>query len=333
VHFLPKRGKIIAMTSKPVLWITRKLSPATEARAQRDYDVRLNPEDRVFSSDELVAMSDGVDAILPCHSERFSADVVAKLPQSVRIIANHSVGVDHVDLAACKARGIAVTNTPDVLSAATAEIALLLMLGAARRASEGDRLVREGRWNSWSPSFMVGTQVTGKRLGIVGMGRVGLAFRQAASGLGMEVHYSNRRRLPADQELGATFHASVEDLLPNVDFVSLHCPSTPETFDLMNAERLALLPKGAILVNTARGGLVDEDALISALESGQLAAAGLDVFKTEPGGNPRIAALDNVFMLPHIGSATRETRDAMGFRALDNLDAFFAGGEPGDRLV
>lgn len=320
------------MKPKPALWITRKLSAATEARAAEDYDVRLSPQDRVYSAEELIAGSAEVDAILPCHSESFSADVVARLSDRVRIIANHSVGTDHVDLAACRARGITVTNTPDVLSAATAEIALLLMLGAARRASEGDRLVREGRWTSWSPSFMVGTQVTGKRLGIVGMGRVGLAFRQAVSGLGMDVHYSNRRRLPAGQEAGATYHASVDDMLPNVDFVSLHCPSTPETANLMDARRLALLPKGAILVNTARGSLIDEQALAEALQSGHLAAAGLDVFKSEPGGNAELARLDNVFLLPHIGSATRETRDAMGFRALDNLDAFFSGREPADRL-
>ncbi len=321
------------MPAKPVLWITRKLSAATEARASRDYDALLNPEDRVFSPEEIVAMSSDVDAILPCHSERFSADVVARLSPRVKIIANHSVGVDHCDLAACKAKGIAVTNTPDVLSDATAEIALLLMLGAARRASEGDRLVRSGQWTSWSPSFMVGTQATGKRLGIIGMGRVGQAFRHIVSGLGMQVHYSNRRRLPADLEAGAIYHDSVDDLLAHADFVSLHCPATPDTVNLIDERRLALMPKGAILVNTARGNLIDEAALISALRSGQLAAVGLDVFKTEPGGNAELAKLDNVFLLPHIGSATRETRDAMGFRALDNLDAFFAGKAPHDRLV
>ncbi|MGD9783448.1 MAG: 2-hydroxyacid dehydrogenase [Hyphomicrobiaceae bacterium] len=321
------------MAAKPVLWITRKLSAATEARAARDYEVRLNPEDRVFSPDDLVAGSAEVDAILPCHSEIFSKDVAARLSPRVKIIANHSVGVDHCDLEALKARGIAVTNTPDVLSEATAEIALLLMLGAARRASEGDRLVRSGDWVSWSPSFMVGVQSTGKRLGIVGMGRVGLAVRRIVSGLGMEVHYTNRRRLPPEAEQGAIHHASVEDLLPNVDIVTLHCPSTPETRGLMDARRLGLMRPGAILVNTARGVLIDEDALVAALRGGHLFAAGLDVFRTEPGGNPELAALDSVFLLPHIGSATRETRDAMGFRALDNLDAFFAGRSPRDRLV
>ena len=321
------------MTGKPVLWITRKLSANTEARAARDYDVILNPDDRVFSRDEIVEMSSRVDAILPCHSEIFDAETVARLDPRVKIIANHSVGVDHCDLDALKSRGIVVTNTPDVLSKATAEIALLLMLAAARRAGEGVRLVRAGQWDSWSPSFMVGTQMTDKRLGIVGMGRVGQAFAKLVEGFDMEIHYYNRRRLPPEQERGAIYHETVEELLPHCDFVSLHCPATPETENLMNAERLALLPDGAILVNTARGKLVEEDALIAALKSGKLAAAGLDVFKTEPGGNPAFAELDNIFMLPHIGSATRETRDAMGFRALDNLDAFFAGQEPRDRVA
>lgn len=321
------------MADKPVLWITRKLSDATEARAARDYDVRLNPGDRVYAPDEIIAKSSEVDAILPCHSEHFNADVVARMSDRVKIIANHSVGVDHCDLNALRAKGVVVTNTPDVLSDATAEIALLLMLAAARRAGEGDRLVRAGKWGSWSPSFMVGTQMTGKKLGIVGMGRVGRAFAKLVQGFGMKIHYYNRSRLSPQQENGATYHASVEDLLPHCQFLSLHCPATPETTKLMNAKRLALLPDGAILVNTARGTLVDEEALIAALKSGKLAAAGLDVFQVEPGGNPELSKLDNVFMLPHIGSATKETRDAMGFRALDNLDAFFAGNEPRDRLV
>ena len=319
--------------TKPVVWITRKLSANTEARAARDYDVILNPADRTFSADEIVAMSGKVDAILPCHSERFDASTVARLSDRVKIIANHSVGVDHCDLAALKSRGIVVTNTPDVLSDATAEIAMLLLLGAARRAAEGDMLVRSGNWTSWSPSFMVGTQVTGKRIGIIGMGRVGQVMAKRCRGFGMEVHYHNRSRLPESLEQGAIYHESLDTLLPLSDFLSLHCPATPESTGLMNAARLAQLPKGAILVNTARGALVVEDDLLAAIESGHLAAAGLDCFVTEPGGNPKFASHYNIFMLPHIGSATRETRDAMGFRALDNLDAFFAGKEPRDRLV
>lgn len=321
------------MSDKPRLWITRKLSDATEARAARDYDVILNPEDKVFDAEGLVAMSGEVDAILPCHSEHFSAEVTGRLSERLKIIANHSVGVDHCDLAALKGRGIVVTNTPDVLSDATAEIAFLLLLGAARRASEGDRLVRLGQWDSWSPAFMVGQQVTGKRLGIVGMGRVGQVMARRARGFDMEVHYYNRKRLSPELEEGATYHENLDDLLAVSEFLSLHCPATPETAGLMNRERFAQLPDGAILVNTARGALVEEAALVEALQSGKLGAAGLDVFRTEPGGNPAFAGLDNIFMLPHIGSATRDTRDAMGFRALDNLDAFFAGREPGDRVA
>jgi lactate dehydrogenase-like 2-hydroxyacid dehydrogenase len=321
------------MSEKPTLLITRKLSKRTEERAQRDYDVILNPEDRVFTPDELLAKSEGMDAILPCHSEHFTADVVAKLPDSVKIVANHSVGVDHCDLQALAARGVVVTNTPDVLSDATAEIAMLLLLGAARRASEGDRMMRAGEWAHWSPSFMVGTQVTGKRIGIVGMGRVGQVMARRARGFDMEVHYYNRNRLSADKEAGAIYHDDMASLLAVSDFLSLHCPATPETTGFLNADKIALLPDGAVVVNTARGTLIDEAALIAALKSGKLAAAGLDVFQTEPGGNPAFSEIDNVFMLPHIGSATFETRDAMGFRALDNLDAFFAGKEPGDRVA
>lgn len=321
------------MPVRPALLIPRKLSAAVLERAERDYRVVLNQDDHVFSPEELITACQNVDAVLPCHSERFDAATIAALPDRLRIIANHSVGVDHVDLKAAAARGITVTNTPDVLSDATAEIAILCMLAAARRGSEGDRMVREGRWNFWSPAFMVGRQVTGRRFGILGMGRVGQVTAARARGFGMEVHYHNRTRLPEHLEKGAVFHDTVEGLLRVSDVLSLHCPATPETTGIINADTIALMPKRAILVNTARGALVDEAALIAALTSGRLFAAGLDVFRHEPGGNPDLAALDNVFLLPHIGSATFETRDAMGFRALDNLDAFFADCVPGDRLV
>ena len=320
------------MADKPVLWLPRRVSDATIARARQSYDVILNEADDVSSADEIVAMSARVDAMMPCHSEIFSADVVARLDPRLKILANHSVGTDHCDLEALRSKGIVVTNTPDVLSDATAELAMLLMLGAARRAVEGDRIVRTGQWDFWSPSFMVGKQVTGARLGIVGMGRVGQAFARKARGFDMEIHYFNRKRLPAAEEQGAVFHDTVESLLGKSDFLSLHCPATAETRDLLNEERLKALPQGAVIVNTARGALVDEDALIDALKSGHVAAAGIDCFKTEPGGNPAFSELEQVFMLPHIGSATRSTRDAMGFRALDNLDAFFAGRTPKDLL-
>lgn len=318
--------------SKQRLWITRRLSDATLERAARDYDVVINHEDNPGTAEQLVTASAEFDAIIPCHSEHFSADVVAQFSDRLRIVANHSVGVDHCDLPALKRRGIVVTNTPDVLSDATAELAMLLMLGASRNAVAGDRIVRTGAWDSWSPAFMVGKQVTGARLGIIGMGRVGRAFAAKARGFDMDVHYFNRTELPADQAKGAVYHDTVESLLGVADFLSLHCPATPETTDLMNANRFAMLPKGAVMVNTARGALVDEAALLNALASGQISAAGLDCFQVEPGGNPAFAAQDNIFMLPHIGSATRQTRDAMGFRALDNLDTFFAGKTPRDLL-
>jgi lactate dehydrogenase-like 2-hydroxyacid dehydrogenase len=321
------------MPEKPKLLITRRLRDAVQARAARDYQVLTNAEDRVFTREELIEKCQQVDAVLPCHSEHFSADVIAELPKSLKIIANHSVGVDHVDLAAAKDAGIVVTNTPDVLSDATAEIAMLCMLGAARRGAEGDAMVRAGKWDFWSPAFMVGRQVTGKRFGVLGMGRVGQVAAERARGFGMEVHYHNRKPLPDPLAKGAIFHETVEDLFAHSDVLSLHCPSTPETKGIINSKTIAMLPDRAILVNTARGNLVDEDALVAALQSGKLFAAGLDVFCNEPGGNQRISALNNVFLLPHIGSATEETRDAMGFRALDNLDAYFQGKEPGDRVA
>jgi len=321
------------MSKKPLLLITRKLSKNTEARAARDYDVLLNPDDKLYSPNELLEKCQGIDAVLPCHSELFSAALVGQLSDSVKIIANHSVGVDHCDLDALKTKGIVVTNTPDVLSDATVEIAMLLLLGAARRASEGDQMVRAGKWSHWSPSFMVGTQVSGKRIGIVGMGRVGKVMAKRARGFDMEVHYYNRNRLSPNQEEGAIYHDTIDSLLSVSDFLSLHCPATPDTTGFLTTEKISLLPDGAIIVNTARGALIDENALIAALRSGKIAGAGLDVFANEPGGNLEFSTLHNVFMLPHIGSATYETRDAMGFRALDNLDAFFSGQEPRDRVA
>ena len=321
------------MKRKAIVLVTRKLPSAVEARLSRDFEPRLNAEDRVYGSDEIVALAQGADAIIPSHTERLSADVIARLPVSVRAICSFSVGYDHIDLQAAKERGITVTNTPDVLSDATAEIAVLLMLGAARRAHEGAQLIRTATWREWSPTYQLGIQVTGKRLGIVGMGRVGQVVAARARGFDMEIHYHNRRRLEPELEKGAIFHDTLEDLLPRSDFLSVPCPATPDTRHLLNAERIALLPQDAVVVNTARGAVVDDDALIAALRSGRLFSVGLDVFNNEPDIDPRYRDLPNTFLLPHIGSATRETRDAMGFRALDNLDAIFAGGTPRDRLV
>ena len=321
------------MGGKPVILVTRKLPGAVEERLQRDYRARLNADDRLYDADTLIELSAGADAILPCHTEKLTAEVIARLPDGIRVIASFSVGVDHVDLAAAGERGIIVTNTPDVLSDATAEVAILCMLGAARRAAENETLIRAAEWRDWSPTFMLGVQVTGKRIGIVGMGRVGQVVARRARGFDMEVHYHNRRRIDPGLEQGAVFHESLEEMLPLCDVLSLNCPTTPETTGLLNPARIALLPAGAIVVNTARGALVDDDALIAALQSGHLYAAGLDVFNDEPEIDSRYRDLTNTFLLPHIGSATRETRDAMGFRALDNLDAVFAGREPRDRVA
>jgi lactate dehydrogenase-like 2-hydroxyacid dehydrogenase len=322
------------MNKRMVVLVTRKLPLAVEDRLRRDYEPRFNADDRLYPTDELISLAQGADAIIPCHTEKLSAEVIARLPASIKAIVCFSVGTDHVDLAAAKARNIIVTNTPDVLADATAEVAMLLMLGAARRASEGERLIRAGKWNTWSPAFMVGRQVTGKRLGIVGMGRVGQVTAQRARGFEMTILYSNRSRLAPELEKGATFYQTVEAMLPHCDFLALHCPATPETHHLLNAKRIALLPDGAIIVNTARGSVVDDDALVSALRSGKLAAAGLDVFNGEPDNiHAGYRELENTFLLPHIGSATFETRDAMGFRALDNLDAIASGRKPHDRVA
>ena len=321
------------MSVKPVVLVTRKLPPKVEDRLRHDYEARLNPDDRLYSKDELIAQAQGAQAILPCHTEHFSADVFQQLPAEVKIIANFSVGFDHVDVEAARKKGVVVTNTPDVLSDATAELTMMLMIGAARRASEGEKLVREGRWKDWSPAFMVGTQVTGKRLGILGMGRVGQVVAKRARGFDMKIHYHDVRRLPPELEASAIFHETAEDLLPHCDFLSIHCNVTPATRGLMNARRFSLLPDGAIFVNAARGAIVDDEALIEALKSGKLRAAGIDAYNNEPKVDQRLVALPNTFLMPHIGSATAETRDAMGFRALDNLDAYFAGREPRDRVA
>ncbi|MGB5251733.1 MAG: D-glycerate dehydrogenase [Sedimenticolaceae bacterium] len=321
------------MNTKPVVLVTRRLPQAVEDRLARDYQARLNSDDVVYTSDQLLELAAGAAAIIPCHTESLRAEVIERLPDSVRAICSFSVGYDHIDLAAAKTRGITVTNTPDVLSNATAEIAMLLMLGAARRAHEGARMLRTDTWADWSAIGQLGIEVTGKRLGIIGMGRVGLVTARRARGFDMEIHYFNRHRLSPELEAGAVFHADMDDLLTHSQFLSIHCPATPETHHLLDAGRIARLPNDAVVVNTARGAVVDDDALIAALSSGGLFAAGLDVFNGEPDIDPRYRALDNTFLLPHIGSATRETRDAMGFRALDNLDAIMAGREPRDRLA
>jgi lactate dehydrogenase-like 2-hydroxyacid dehydrogenase len=319
--------------AKPSVLVTRKLPDDVEERASRLFDARLNPEDRRYSSDELRAAADGFDGLLISPVEKMTAQAIERLPASVRIIATFSVGYDHIDVAAAKARGLAVTNTPDVLTDATADIAMLLLLGAARGASWGERMVREDRWTGFSLVHPLGYDVSGQRLGILGMGRIGQALAKRARAFDMTIHYHGRSRLPPEREQGAQFHASLDDMLPHSDFLSVHCASTPETRGIINERTLALLPRDAIVVNTSRGDVVDDDALIAALQSGKLAAAGLDVFRGEPDIDPRYRTLDNAFLLPHLGSATPRTRSAMGMRALDNLEAFFDGRTPGDLLT
>jgi len=319
--------------SKPTVLVTRRLPERVEERLARDFDARLNADDRLLGLDGMIEAADGADAILPCPTELFGADIITRLPESVKIVACYSVGVDHIDLDAAKARGLTITNTPDVLSDATAEIATLVMLGAARRASEGEALVRSGTWNAFAPTFMLGTQLNGKRLGILGMGSIGRGVARRARGLGMEIHYHNRSRLDPTLEEGAIYHATLEDLLAVSDVLSINCPATPETHHMIDAAAIERLPEGAILVNTARGNIVETGALIAALKSGRLRAAGLDVYENEPAIDPAFRDLKNTFLMPHAGSATLETREAMGFKACDNLDAFFAGKDCPDRVV
>lgn len=322
------------MNKRPIVLVTRKLPDAVETRLAEHFELITNPNDKLYTTEEILELAGKVDAILPCHTEKFSAETIAGLPPRVKAIANFSVGVDHVDLEAAKQKQVIVTNTPDVLSDATAEIAMLLILGAARRASEGERMVRNQQWKDWSPAFMVGRQITGKRLGILGMGRVGQVVVKRARGFDMTIHYHNRK--PVDPKLAgdATYHASVESLLSEIDVLSIHCPASEQTRGLLNRERIALMHADAILVNTSRGGVVDDDALVDALESGTIAAAGLDVYNGEPDNiHPGYRQLDNVFLLPHIGSATQETRVAMGYRAIDNLVAIFDGKKPRDRVA
>ena len=309
-------------TAKPRVLATRHFPPDVEARLAANFDAMLNPEDRLYDGPALIKASLGCDGIMCAAGDPLNAETIAGLPASVRIIATFSVGYEHVDVAAAAKRGIVVSNTPDVLTDATADITLLCLLGAARRAHEGTTMLRTHSWVGWTPTQLMGVHVTGKRLGILGMGRIGQAVADRARAFRMQIHYSNRSRLPADLEKGAVFHANADDMLAHCDFLSINAPMTPATRKWVNAERIAKLPKGAIVVNTARGGVVDDEALIAALKSGHLAAAGIDVFDGEPRIHQGYYGLTNAFLLPHMGSATVETRNAMGFRALDNLEAF-----------
>jgi lactate dehydrogenase-like 2-hydroxyacid dehydrogenase len=320
-------------TGKPRVLATRHVPPDVEARLAANFDAVLNSEDRLYDGPALIKASSGCDGIMCAAGDPLNAETIAGLPASVRMIATFSVGYEHVDVAAAAKRGILVSNTPDVLTDATADIALLCLLGAARRAHEGTTMLRTHSWVGWTPTQLMGVHVTGKRLGILGMGRIGQAVADRARAFRMQIHYSNRSRLPADLEKGAVFHANPDDMLPHCDFLSINAPMTPETRKWVNAERIARLRKGAVVVKRARGGVVDDEALIAALKSGHLFAAGLDVFDGEPKIHQGYYGLQNAFLLPHMGSATVDTRNAMGFKALDNLEAFLLRGQTPPDLV
>lgn len=312
------------MTKKKLL-VTRRMPPNVDQRARAHYDVDMNTEDEPYTADQILERADSSDAILCAGGDPFNASLFQQLPDSVKIVATYSVGYEHVDVDAAIKRGVAVSNTPDVLTDATADIAMLCLLGAARRVAECDQVVRNGQWDRWTSTFMLGTHLGGKRLGIYGMGRIGQAVADRGRGFGMKIHYHNRSRLSASDEKDATFHDSAESLLGVSDFLSINAPSTPETKGFLNARHIAMLPDGAIVANSSRGDLVDDDSLIEALNTGKVAAAGLDVFAGEPNIDKRYIELSNTLLMPHVGSATHETRDDMGFCCLDNIDAFFAG--------
>jgi len=313
------------MSQKPILLVTRKLPPAIEARAAADYDARLNSQDDPWFRDgaEIArrATEAGAAGILCAAGDPMHAATFAALPASVRIVTTFSVGTDHVDLAAAKARGIVVTNTPEVLSFATAECAFTLMLMAARRAGEGERLVRAGKWEGWAPTQLMGVTLEGKALGIAGFGRIGRELAAMARGFRMTIHYRDLHRAPPELEQGATFHADDRGFLGAIDILSMHMPGGAATRRWLNAERIGWMKTTAIVVNTGRGGSVDDAALAAALRSGRIRAAGLDVYDGEPQLFSGYLNLENVALLPHLGSATEETRDAMGRRALENLGA------------
>jgi glyoxylate reductase len=315
------------------LLITRKMPESAEVAFSARFAVTLNPDDKPLGEAGILAGAQGKDGLVVTSMDKLAASLITALPASVRIISTVSAGFEHIDLAAASARGITVTNTPGVLTEATADIALLLLLGAARGAFWGERMVREERWGPPSIVHPLGLDVAGQRLGILGMGRIGQAVARRAKAFGMELHYHNRRPVTEAAELGAVYHARLEDMLPNCDFLSINCALNAQTRHLINRQKLDLLPPHAVVVNTARGDIVADDDLITALETGRIAAAGLDVFSGEPAIDPRYRGLPNVFLLPHLGSATPRTRLAMAMKALDNVRAYFEGRRPPDTLT
>ena len=305
--------------------VTRRLLQSNEERLKQLYDVKLNSNDELYSQKKLIELSEGCEGILSALTDKLDADTIEKLPKSVKILSNFAVGFGNIDTEAAKKKNITVTNTPEVLTDATAEIGVLLILGACRRASEGIEGAKASNWK-WSADYLIGKQLTGTRLGILGMGRIGKKIAKIAKSLGMVIHYHNRSKLSPDKENGATYHEDLKSLLSVSDVLSVCCPASKETINLINKETLEYLPKGAVVTNVARGDIVDDEALIDALDRRKVYAVGLDVYKGEPNLNPGYLKHKSAFILPHLGSATKETRTAMANLAIDNLEEFFKTG-------
>jgi lactate dehydrogenase-like 2-hydroxyacid dehydrogenase len=317
---------------KPVLVVTAYFVDAVESRLQQDFELRRKKNGSRFPLEELLLAADGADAMLVTPADRLDAAFFTRVASSVKVIATHSVGYDHIDLKAAAARKIAIAYLPGISTDAVADITLLLLLGASRRAYEALQVVRSGNWNPSDLTLLLGWQLTGKILGIYGMGRIGQAVAKRARGFGMKIHYHDPHRLSPEIEGDAIFHDNLYDLLRVSPFLSVNAPETKQTHHFLDAKAMACLPRGAIVVNAARGGMVVDEDLIAALKSGQVAAAGLDTYEGEPNLNPGYLLLQNTFLLPHIGAATVETRTAMGMLALDNIDAVL-GGSPAPSLV
>ncbi|MBT3557241.1 MAG: D-glycerate dehydrogenase [Rhodospirillales bacterium] len=322
-------------TKKPRVVITRKLPDAIETRMMELFDVQLNLDDTPMTSAQLIDAMKTADVLVPTVTDHIDAGVLAQSGPDLRLIANYGAGIDHIDLATARQRGITVTNTPDVLTEDTADMTMALMLAVPRRLSEGERAMRSGEWSGWSPTWMLGHRIFGKRLGIIGMGRIGQAVARRARGFGLSVHYHNRHQLHEDieNELEATYWESLDQMLARMDIISINCPHTPATYHLLSARRLKLLQPQAYIVNTARGEIVDENALTRMLRAGEVAGAGLDVFEHEPAVNPKLLELDNVVLLPHMSSATVEGRIDMGEKVLINIKTFADGHKPPDRVL
>ena len=305
--------------------ITRKLIKDSEDKASKTFEPIFNSNDELYSQTKVIEMSNGCDGILTSLTDKMDKDTIDKLPDTIKIISNFAVGFGNIDLEAAKKKGIAVTNTPEVLSDATAEIGVLLILGACRRAAEGIEAAKEGGWK-WSADYLIGKQLTGTRLGILGMGRIGQKIAKIAKSLGMVIHYHNRSKLSEDKEQGAVYHDNIKSLFSVSDVLSICCPATKETENMINKETVEYFPKGAVITNVARGDIVDDEALIDALNRRKIYAVGLDVYKNEPNLNPGYLKIKSAFILPHLGSATKDTRIAMANLAIDNIDEFFKTG-------